>query len=266
MTPDAQTVDQAVRILDLTGVLANAILGGIAARSARLDLIGFIALAILSGLGGGMIRDALLQAGPVAALADPLYLIMALIGAAIAFVIPFQGRFPQLALTLLDALSLGCWANVGAQKTLDLGLGILPAVLMGALTAVGGSTVRDVMLRKVPTIFGGNTLNASSALVSSVLTVVFYQLGNSSLGSVVAIVAATAVSLLSRRFGWTLPTEVHAPKPARQASAWLHGWWGGTGGQLFAGRRRDNGNDRDDGNDDARDGTADGTPEGTARD
>jgi uncharacterized membrane protein YeiH len=52
------------RVLDLTGVLANAVLGGVAARAERLDPVGFAVLAIVSGLGGGLIRDTLLQAGP----------------------------------------------------------------------------------------------------------------------------------------------------------------------------------------------------------
>ena len=57
------TLSDAIRMVDLAGVLANAILGGIAARTARFDLVGFVILAILSGLGGGMIRDTLLQQG-----------------------------------------------------------------------------------------------------------------------------------------------------------------------------------------------------------
>ncbi|MEO6941454.1 MAG: TRIC cation channel family protein, partial [Terrimesophilobacter sp.] len=56
-------ISDAIRVVDLAGVLANAILGGIAARAARLDIVGFVILAILSGLGGGMIRDTLLQQG-----------------------------------------------------------------------------------------------------------------------------------------------------------------------------------------------------------
>ncbi|GGC98869.1 membrane protein [Tersicoccus solisilvae] len=242
MSPDA-TVDQVVRFVDLAGVLANAVLGGIAARTARLDVVGFVVLAILSGLGGGMIRDALLQAGPVVALTDPLYLVMALIGAGIAFIIPFRGRMPRLVLALLDALSLGCWANVGAQKTLDLGLTVIPALLMGALTAVGGSTVRDVMLNKKPAIFGGNTLSATSALLSSAITVGFYAVNSQWLGSIAAIVSATALSLLARRFDWGLPTEVHPARRAKQASTWLRGWWSGIGNR---GRTGDHEQDRQD--------------------
>ena len=63
MATDLVTVPELVRVLDLTGVFANALLGGAVARSHGLDPVGFAALAIVSGLGGGIIRDTLLQRG-----------------------------------------------------------------------------------------------------------------------------------------------------------------------------------------------------------
>src|ERR1700727_3994849 len=94
--------------IDLPGVLANAILGGVVARAERLHPVGFIALAILSGLGGGLIRDTLLQHGTPAALTYPAYIPTALIGAAIAFFVPVKGRLWNVAFPLVDALALGC--------------------------------------------------------------------------------------------------------------------------------------------------------------
>ena len=95
MTTTVDTLSEAIRFVDLAGVLGNAILGGIAARSARLDIVGFVILAILSGLGGGMIRDTLLQRGTPVALTDPYYLILAVVGAFIAFAIHFNGRWSK---------------------------------------------------------------------------------------------------------------------------------------------------------------------------
>ncbi|MCX7522850.1 TRIC cation channel family protein [Microbacterium sp. STN6] len=223
-TPDA--VRDVISAVDLAGVLTNAVLGGIAARAARLDIVGFVILAILSGLGGGMIRDALLQHGAVVALTDPYYLVVAIIGAVIAFFIPFKGTWPNRALVLLDALALGCWASVGVQKGLEAGLGWLPAVLLGMVTAVGGGMVRDVLLRKIPTVFGGNTLYATSAFVACIVMLALSELGLPAFGSIFATLAGAALSLLARRFGWVLPTEVKLPKP-RPVSAWFSGWWGG---------------------------------------
>jgi uncharacterized membrane protein YeiH len=233
-SPDA--LNQAVRVIDLAGVLANAILGGIAARAARLDLVGFIVLAILSGLGGGMIRDTLLQRGTPVALTDLYYLGFAIAGAAVAFVLKFNGRWPRRGLTLLDALAVGCWAAVGAQKALDAGLDWLPAVMLGVITAVGGGAVRDVFLMRVPAIFGGNTLYATSALLASVAMVVLTKLGLPALGFPVAILSGAGLSLLARRFGWVLPTalETGQRKP-------LTGWWASWSKitDAVTGRRKD---------------------------
>lgn len=228
MDPAVVTLSDAIRMVDLAGVLANAILGGIAARSARFDLVGFVILAILSGLGGGMIRDTLLQQGPPVALTDPYYLGVAIVGAVIAFFIPFQGKASRRVLLLLDVLAVGCWAAVGAQKGLVAGLGWLPSILLGMVTAIGGGMVRDLFLMKVPTVFGGNTLYATSAFVASIEMVALSSLGLPEIGTIVAILSAAALSLLAKRFGWILPSEVRF-RPPRKLGGWLSGWWGGFG-------------------------------------
>ncbi|WP_104128191.1 trimeric intracellular cation channel family protein [Cryobacterium sp. Y57] len=206
MNTESETLFEVIRFVDLAGVLANAILGGVAARTARLDIVGFVVLAIMSGLGGGMIRDTLLQQGSPAALIDPAYLIVAILGGVIAFFVTFNGRWTRRVLLLLDALAVGCWAAVGVQKALDAGLGWLPAILLGMITAVGGGMVRDIMLLKVPTIFGGNTLYATSALLASAEMVILSKLGFVAVGTGVAILSGAALSLLAKRYGWILPT------------------------------------------------------------
>src|SRR5690554_1834502 len=213
MDPAVENVGEVIRFVDLAGVLGNAILGGIAARGARLDLVGFGILAVLSGLGGGIIRDTLLQEGVPVALTDPYYLILALVGAAIAFMVPLQGKWTQRPLVLVDALAVGCWSAVGVQKALDADLGWLPAIILGIVTAVGGGMVRDVLLMKVPSIFGGNTLYATSSFAACVVTLVLSELGQPDIGAVAAILTGAGLSLLARRFGWVLPTQVRIPRP-----------------------------------------------------
>jgi uncharacterized membrane protein YeiH len=200
-----ESVPEVLRYLDLTGVLANAILGGVIARTARLDPVGFATLAILSGLGGGIIRDTLLQHGPPVALTDYAYMLTALLGAAFPLLLTVEGRIWERVWPVVDALALGCWAAAGAQKTLDVGLGWLPAVLLGAITAVGGGFVRDVVLRRVPGVLGGNTLYATCALLASGLLVVIYRAGFPTLASLVATVTGAALCLLARWQSWILP-------------------------------------------------------------
>lgn len=191
--------------IDLTGVLANAMLGGVVAREERLHPVGFIALAILSGLGGGMIRDTLLQHGTPVALTNPAYIPAALIGAAIAFFLPVGGRPWDVAFPLVDALALGCWAATGASKTLAVGLAVLPALLLGTITAVGGGMTRDIFMRRIPAIFAGGTLYTTCAVLASGVMVALYRVGDPAIGLGAATVTGAGLTLLARWRGWGLP-------------------------------------------------------------
>lgn len=201
-----QGVDDVFRALDLVGVFANAVLGGVIARRERLDPIGFATLAVLSGLGGGLIRDVLLQHGPPVALTDYAYLATAFAGAAASYLVAVEGRLWDRVWPVVDAIALGCWASAGATKTLAVGLGWLPAVLLGVVTAVGGGAVRDIVLRRVPGVLGGNTLYATAALAGAGALVLVRQAGQPTAASLCGLVVGAGVCLLARWRGWILPS------------------------------------------------------------
>jgi uncharacterized membrane protein YeiH len=210
-------ITETFRAIDLTGVFANAVLGGVLARAERLDPVGFGALAIMSGLGGGLLRDTLLQRGTPVALTDYAYILTALTGAAVAFVLRVEGRLWDRGFPYLDALALGCWASAGAQKTLGFGLGWLTAIMLGTITAVGGGALRDIVLRRIPAIFGGNTLYATSALLASGVMVALFDLRRPSLGLVVSTLVGAGLTLLARWRGWQLP-EAYVWRPSLPAA------------------------------------------------
>jgi uncharacterized membrane protein YeiH len=201
----SEGVGEVFRVLDLTGVFGNAVLGGLIARQEKMDPIGFAVLAVLSGLGGGLLRDVLLQHGTPVALTDPAYLLTAFAGAAASFLANVQGRVWDRVWPVVDAVALGCWACTGAQKTLDVALGWLPAVLLGVVTAVGGGAVRDVVLRRVPGVLGGNTLYATAALAAAGTLVLLTGRGQPAWGSVAGLVVGAGLCLLARWRGWILP-------------------------------------------------------------
>lgn len=206
------------RALDLTGVFANAVLGGVIAHREKLDPVGFAVLAVLSGLGGGLLRDTLLQRGTPVALTDAPYLLTALAGAALTYLVPVDGPLWDRVWPLVDALALGCWAATGAEKTLGVGLGWLPAVLLGTLTAVGGGATRDVLLRRVPAVLGGNTLYATCAAAASAVLVLLVTTGHRTLGSLAGLVTGAGLCLLARWRGWILPgADAWSPAQALRA-------------------------------------------------
>lgn len=207
------------RLVDVAGVVANGFLGGTVARRMGYDIVGFVVLGMASGLGGGALRDMLIGAGPVVMLTDPAYLTGAIVAATVAYVVDLRGRWATRLLTVLDLLAVGCWAATGAAKALGFGLGWVPAVLLGTMTAVGGGLVRDVLVGRVPTIFGGNPLYASLAALGSVEMTAMTVLGHPQLGMAVSILSCAALGLLARRRRWTLPgaTDLaeYRPRPLR---------------------------------------------------
>jgi uncharacterized membrane protein YeiH len=205
VTVDDAAVSSLFRVLDLAGVLGNALLGGLIARREKLDPVGFLVLAVLSGLGGGLLRDVLLQHGTPIALTDYAYLLTAFAGATLAFLMRVEGAAWDRTWPVVDALALGCWAAAGAQRTLDAGLGWLPAVLLGTITAVGGGAVRDVVLRRIPGVLGGNTLYATCAAAASGALVLLSVHGHPTVGSIAALVLGAGLCLLARHRGWVLP-------------------------------------------------------------
>ena len=177
------------RVVDLVGVLGNGLLGGVLARTKNYDLIGFLFLAVSSALGGGMIRDVLLQQGFPIALTDPYYLAFAVLAAVAAYIFPFKSRFAVASIAVFDVLALGCWSATGASKALFAGLDWAPAILLGVTTATGGGVIRDLLARRQPLIFGGAPLYATWSMA-------------------LAIIFSTVFGLVARRFKWILPGAV----------------------------------------------------------
>ena len=189
-------------------MVANGLLGGAVARSRRFDIVGFVTLAIISGLGGGMIRDVLLNSGYPVALTDPAYLSGALIAAVIAYLINLEGTLARRALALADVLALGCWSATGTIKAASLGLAPIPSIMLGVITAVGGGMLRDVLVGKTPAVFGGNTLYASLGVLGSIEALILFNLGHAQAGMAASIITCAVLGLLARKLGWMLPEPV----------------------------------------------------------
>lgn len=193
------------RVLDLTGVFVNGLLGGLIARKQRFDAMGFAALAVISALGGGILRDVMLQQGPPVALLDPAYLTAALAGASVAFLARFDRRWWNRGFIVADALVLGCWAATGAAKALDADLGWMAALMLGTITAVGGSAVRDIAVGKIPAIFGGTTLYGTAAIAGAAVMVLMTPYFTQNLAMLAATIMSFTLSIVARWRRWMLP-------------------------------------------------------------
>jgi uncharacterized membrane protein YeiH len=129
-----------------------------------------LVLAGTTGLGGGFLRDVLIDATPPAALEDWRYLMVPVAAGLLTFWYhPAVGR-RERTVSVLDAFGLGLFCVTGALKALDYGLGPVPAALMGMVTGIGGGMARDLLASRVPAIFRGE-LYATPALAGAFVAV-----------------------------------------------------------------------------------------------
>ena len=161
----------AIAILDWSGVIVFAISGALVASRKQMDIVGFVLLGTVTGIGGGTLRDVLLGANPVFWINTPAYLVACVAVSGIAF---FTAHIPQSRYQFLlwfDALGLGIFAVVGAEKALLMGTGPTVAIAMGVITATFGGILRDLLGAESPVVLSreiyGSLAGAASFVAGS---------------------------------------------------------------------------------------------------
>lgn len=201
------TVSPLLLTLDFIGTFVFALNGALTAvRAERLDIFGVITLGMFTGLGGGTIRDVLLDALPPATFVDWRYLVLAAVGGLIAFVLSRRLERLNMPIVVLDAVGLSVFAVLSAYKALDMGFGVLQAVIVGTITAVGGGTIRDVMIGRIPTVLRSE-LYAIPALIGAGCAAAAHSAGHH---GTVAALGSAAVCFVLRMVG--VYFDLHAPR------------------------------------------------------
>ena len=200
-------IDKLFFIVDFLGVFVGALGGALATirdTRYRYDVVGVFGLGFVSALGGGIVRDVILQKGPPLAFTDIRYIVTALAGATIALMFETRlGRREEILIVWVDAAALGLFAVAGTTRALNAGLSELPALLLGIVTAVGGGSLRDVLSGRTPRIFERGQLYAFAALLGSSMFLIGLLLHLSrTWDTVIGIVSCTGLRMLSLRFNW----------------------------------------------------------------
>lgn len=151
-------------LLDLTGAAVFAISGAIAAGRRGLDLIGVIVLGTVTAIGGGTIRDLLLDRHPMVWLADPAYIIVIVASALLTIAYTRWRPPPQSSLLVADALGLVFFSMAGAQIAESAGLPSVSCVLLGTVSGTAGGVLRDVLSAEVPILLRSGYLYATAAI------------------------------------------------------------------------------------------------------
>ncbi len=196
--------------LEYLGTVAFAISGAVAAGRKRMDLVGAVVLACMVAVGGGTLRDVLLDV-PVFWLERPSFLVVgAVTGLAVALAARWHppdrlGRYRIVQLS--DALGLAVFVAVGAGIAIDAGASTVTAAVMGVITGVGGGIIRDMLANDVPDVLRNGQFYATAAFAGAALTAVLIEFDvPRTLVIWVPIIVVLGVRLASLRFKWGVPT------------------------------------------------------------
>lgn len=191
--------------LDLAGVAVFAASGVLAARDRDLDLIGIVVVAAITAIGGGTLRDLLLDRHPIFWITDPWYLVV--ITAAALLTVAYVRVRPPPGATLLvaDALGLGLFALSGAQLAEAAQVPALIVVLLGTMTGVTGGVLRDVITARVPLILQ-QEIYATAAIVGVAAYLALQAVGApKAIAFGVGMAVVVALRLVAIRWGLHLP-------------------------------------------------------------
>lgn len=195
-----------LHVLDLLGVAVFAVSGALTAGRRRMDLLGVLVIAALTAIGGGTIRDLLVDRRPIFWIADPSYLIVIAL-AALGTVVWARARpVPRSALLFADALGLAFFTISGAGIARQAGLPALTVVLMGAITGSAGGVLRDVLCARVPMILRQGELYATAAIAGATVYILLEAVRlPPPLPSVAGMLVIFALRLGAIVWHWQLP-------------------------------------------------------------
>jgi protein Yads len=139
-------------IIEFLGMISFVMSGAFAAMQKRLDPLGVLIVAFVTTIGGGTIRDLLLDI-PAFWMHDLWYIYMILVVTIIAIIFKSIEKNFQVPLSIFDSFGLGLYTIVGIQKGLNAGLNPVICVTLGTITGCFGGILRDILLNRIPLIF-----------------------------------------------------------------------------------------------------------------
>jgi len=194
-----------VYILDILGTLAFAISGALVASDQKLDLFGVIIIAFVTAVGGGMLRDVLINAHPINWIGDLNYLFVIFIAVFLTFL--FKSKILPLSKTLFlfDTVGISVFTLLGLQKGLNFDLHPLIALIMGMISAVFGGVLRDVLTNKIPLIFE-KEIYASACLAGGITYLLLKKTPiTDNLNFIVSASVIITIRLIAVKFNLELP-------------------------------------------------------------
>lgn len=198
-------------LLDYASVLIFAITGALVASRAQLDLVGFAFIACLTAVGGGTIRDLLLDRNPIFWIDNPVNLAVAAGAALIVFFTAHLLESRMRTLVWLDSFALAIAVAAGAGVALSLNQSAVIVVLMGMITGCMGGLMRDVVVGDVPLVLKQGELYVTAAFAGAAAAAVAVNWLDTPVSLLFGAATTWVLRAGSIHFGWHLPVYKSAP-------------------------------------------------------
>ncbi len=198
-------------VLEIIGTIAFAIGGASLAIKNKMDVLGVMILGLIAAMGGGVIRDIVLN-NDIVLFEQPIYLFTAVITSLIIFIIfyftkkveLFDNNIFNLFLNITDAIGLGVFVVIGANVAISLTDNIILIIFCSLITAVGGGILRDVFVNRIPNIFRKH-IYAIAAIMGLTIYLVLNYYDLEVLGSIICIIVIVVMRVISQIFKLSLP-------------------------------------------------------------
>lgn len=205
--------ESTVTFLDWLGIVVFSLTGALVASRKQMDVVGFILLGTVTGIGGGTLRDILLDLHPVLWIEQPEYLAVCILVSLIVFATAHLVHSRMRLILWADPIGLALFSAVGTERAITSGAPALVAVVMGIITACFGGIIRDLLGQERSIIFSYE-IYVTAAMSAAATFVALYSLG---LLREVVISASVLVGVALRGgallWGWSLPR--YHPRPPR---------------------------------------------------
>jgi len=191
--------------LELVGTFVFAISGALAVRERDHDLFGAGFTGFITAIGGGTLRDILLDSYPLVWIGDIYFLYAILAGLVAAFIFPNYLSKLRKTLFLFDTLGIGFFTVLGVEKALSMGVRPEIAAIMGMFSAVMGGVIRDTLTNEIPVLFR-KEIYASACLAGAILYLILNYYGvPRDYNLLISISLVISVRMISMKYKLSLP-------------------------------------------------------------
>ena len=191
--------------IEVLGTISFAMSGSFAAMQKRFDPFGVLIIAFVTSVGGGTVRDLLLDV-PVFWMHDLLAVSLIFFTAIFTMIFKLIEKKFQVTLFIFDSLGLGLFTIIGVQKGLNADLHPVIGVVLGTITGCFGGIIRDILLNRIPLIFR-KEIYATAAIAGGIVYILLKNFSGLSeeINQILTILLIVSIRTLAVKYHWQMP-------------------------------------------------------------